>query len=294
VIDIFNHVLRSLNKIRSSIFAHNPKQFTHGQDGNFVFPIEFSQLKSSLSTYLDTIFKDSTYYESFFLRGVYFCGRTLSPERGLDVAPLSLPAALGKKQEPLSREWRQKVIFLRDLFEKKIFKEAALGQPIRRLLVSTNRLLNSAKVIAACIAVFWAVGIWAAHNYLSQGVRTMMPALSQIDASLIGLKNFTQGADDSKRQNYLVEQSDKILARFSGIHTVNMSSFFLPISWMSKTDQHILECVAKAYDSIIFPSLYSGLMKKVGEVVTVTPARHSSEQQAQGVLNPLRLSSFNL
>lgn len=293
VSDIFNHVLRSLNKIRSSIFAHNPKQFTHGQDGNFVFPIEFSQLKNSLSTYLDTIFKDSTYYESFFLRGVYFCGRTLSPERGLDVAPLSLPAALGKKQEPLSREWRQKVIFLRDLFEKKIFKEAALGQPIRRLLVSTNRLLNSAKIIAACVAVFWAVGIWAAHNYLSQGVKTVMPALNQIDASLMGLKNFTQGADDPKKQNYLVEQSDKILSSFSGIHTVNMSSFFLPVSWMSKTDQHILECLAKAYDSIIFPSLYSGLMKKAGEVVTVTPTRHSSDQQAQGVLNPLRLSSFN-
>ncbi|MBL9029153.1 MAG: hypothetical protein JNK42_01615 [Caedimonas sp.] len=289
--DIFHHISKSLNRIRAAIFAHNPKLLTQDQEGNFIFPIEFSQLESSLSIYLDTLFKDSSYYESFFLRGVYFCGRAPSPERGLKPFPSVLSSPIDKEER--STPWHEKVIFLRDLFEKKIFKEAALGQPIQRILVSTNRLLNSAKMILASIAILWGLGIWAAHHRLSRDIKTIMPALTQIDVSVTGLGNFTQGEEDPRRQTYLIEQSGKILSGFSGIHVVNVNSFFLPLSWFSDMNQDILECVAKGYDFIVFPSLYAGLLRKAGEIVAINAQSQSHGKRAQGVLNPLHLETFN-
>ncbi|MGI4852135.1 MAG: type VI secretion protein IcmF/TssM N-terminal domain-containing protein [Janthinobacterium lividum] len=288
--ELFNHVSDYLNKIRATLLTSGNQENLNQQEGRFLFPIEFARLRNSLTTYLDTIFKDSTYHESFFLRGVYFCGKAASQPWKMQPLALSVHNPLIAEHIPGNAE---KIVFLRDLFEKKIFKEFTLGKPIHRILNSTNRLLNGMKIAAISVAALWLFGLMSAHQRLTQDIRTLLPALQQVDASLTGLKKFTQGEEDPKYQNYLTDQSKKILNVFSNIQAVNLNSFFMPASWFSTIDQEILSSLAVGYDHIIFPSFYVVLSKKAGEIVTIGSYGHRQINAEQRILNPLFFTSFN-
>src|SRR3546814_9248407 len=70
--EIFTFMNQSLHELRAEIFTESKAK--EGRDGTFVFKVEFNKLKENLGLYLNNIFKETTFHESFFLRVVYFCG----------------------------------------------------------------------------------------------------------------------------------------------------------------------------------------------------------------------------
>lgn len=74
---IFQHMGETLRHIRSLLLAEGKEK--RNRDGTFLLAQAFQSMRGLLSCYLNTIFKDSAYHESFFLRGVYFVGDGARP-----------------------------------------------------------------------------------------------------------------------------------------------------------------------------------------------------------------------
>lgn len=290
--EAFRYIHRTLDRLRASIFTARKTQ-SNLIDGVFSLPLEFIQLKENLQIYLDQIFKGSAYHESFFLRGIYLTGRTFIDSI---IAPSLLPKLntdfdLNNEkefQDPLS----ERVCFMTDLFEKKIFAESTLAQPIMRILVSTNRMLNYAKAAAATIGMVWFMGLIFAHDNLKTGLSTTMPALIQIDKSIQGVSLKGGVSDDPRFLAYLNQQADIILEKFTAVDTVNAGSIFIPASWFSHLNHNIRLSFSAAYDRIILPSLYSAIIKKTEDIVSLKKLEYPSSGYKQGAVNPLLSQPF--
>ncbi|AIL13380.1 hypothetical protein IM40_07540 [Candidatus Paracaedimonas acanthamoebae] len=290
--EAFRYIHRTLDRLRASIFTARKTQ-SHLIDGVFTLPLEFIQLKENLQIYLDQIFKGSAYHESFFLRGIYLTGRTFIDSI---VAPSLLPKLntdfnLNNEKEfqnPLS----ERIYFITDLFEKKIFSESTLAQPIMRILVSTNRILNYAKATAAAIGIVWFMGLIFAHDNLKTGLNTTMPALIQIDKSIQGVSLKGGVSDDPRFLAYLNQQVDIILEKFTAIDTVNVGSIFIPASWFSPLNDNIRLAFSAAYDRIILPSLYSAIIKKAEDIVSLKKLEYPSSGYKQSATNILLSQPF--
>jgi type VI secretion system protein ImpL len=253
----------------------------------FSFPLEFIQLKENLQVYLDQIFKDNAYHESFFLRGIYLTGKASLNSK---IVPSLLPNLNTEKEfQDLPSE---RLCFITDLFEKKIFAESTLAQPVMRILVSTNRMLNYAKTIAAAIGVFWFIGLIFAHDNLKTGLNTTLPALTQIDRSIQGISLKGGISDDPRFLVYLNQQADIILEKFAAVDTVNVGSIFIPASWFSHLNHNIRLAFSAAYDRIILPSLYSAILKKTEDIVSLKKLEYPGSGNKQSAMNPLLSQSF--
>src|SRR6185295_18270191 len=70
--EIFESIHKHLCLLQYEIYAERDQ--IQNADDLFLLPSEIQSMRASLQVYLDTIFKQSAYHESFFLRGLYFCG----------------------------------------------------------------------------------------------------------------------------------------------------------------------------------------------------------------------------
>ena len=290
--DMFSQLHRSLNRIRSSLFTEGGVK--DGRDGALLFPVEFLTLRSGLENYLTGIFKESSYHESFFLRGVYFSGKASPLDedavayRGVFAASHASAATAA----PDSLKTPQRFVFLRDLFEKKIFQEYALARPIHRVLVSTSRLLNFAKVASAILAVVWTYGIFHSHNQLTEGNHTLVPALSRVDHALQGISQRGGYSDTPRFRAFLTQQAESVLAGFTSLDPVKSWSFAMPTSWFSTLDQQIQSAFTIAYNHVVFPSLYSALLKRVEETTSVQYIDYASNGGMRSYTNPSFAPTF--
>lgn len=288
--DMFAQLHQSMNRIRASLFTEGRVQ--DGRDGTLLFPAEFLTLRSGLENYLTGIFKESSYHESFFLRGVYFTGQTSSFDEdqvansGIFAATQSLGARPEASKPP------RRFVFLRDLFEKKIFREYALGKPIRRVLVSTSRLLNFVKAATAVIAAVWVYGIFHAHHTIEVGNQTLVPALSRVDHALQGINQRGGYSDSPRFRAYLAQQAESILAGFTTLDPAKTWALSMPSSWFSHLDTDIQSSFTAAYNHVILPSLYSALLKRVGETVSVRHVDYTSVGGTRAYVNPAFTPTF--
>lgn len=144
------------------------------RDRIFLLPSEMQQLRAPLQLYLDQIFKESSFHDSFFFRGLYFCG-----DAGEDAAAHpALPPAAGTLPVRPPEEWleaspdpfappppalevpqERRPAFVRDLFERKVFLEDMLARPLDKVRLSRNRTAFVAQVLSLAIPIFGTLGL---------------------------------------------------------------------------------------------------------------------------------------
>lgn len=291
---------RALDRVRLAIFATR-RQDKEGRD-IFLFPRAFLTIREKLSLYLDGIFKDTPYHESFFLRGVYLAGRDGDiasdqvPNLGLSVSQSPWLTA-GTSQENHDRmTGRGTILFLKDLFDQKIFREASLGQPAARILSAGHKVLTMAKGAAVSMAVIWVLGLIHGQMKLADNLRTIEPVLNEIHKGIQGLIDRGGLSDDPKTLAYLNHEAARILELFTGVNSVNTASFFMPTSWVSTLDDRIRLSMTAAYDRIILPSLYTGLKNKAASVFSMNRGGRKGSKSSDdplAIVNPTALPSFD-
>lgn len=84
--------------------------------------------------------------------------------------------AASSAPEIVARE--RKPVFLFDLFKEKIFREAALAQPIQRIAFSRNRLALAAQILTLVIVVVGGVGLAVGYRRLSPQKKDLYEFLS--------------------------------------------------------------------------------------------------------------------
>ncbi|MGH9447555.1 MAG: type VI secretion protein IcmF/TssM N-terminal domain-containing protein, partial [Terriglobia bacterium] len=134
------------------------------RDEAFLFPSRFQALRAPLKFFLDALFKQTAYRESFRLRGLYFCGdgKTESsdvilalPETELQLEsdPESELGLLAFHPAAPSATLPKAPIFLTQLFEEKIFPESGLARPFSSAFISRNRTVVASQVLSLSLAV---------------------------------------------------------------------------------------------------------------------------------------------
>ncbi len=283
---IFQGLRTGFNRLRSSIFTRD--LMDDRRIGNALFPIELASMKESLGLYLVSMFKESSYHDSFFLRGVYFSGLGDNQDVIEFLQKQQKEGSSAKNADPELG----KVVFVKDLLAQKVFKEFGVCEPNTRLLVSTNQALNSAKVIGGVVTVIWLVGLFNSYGDLKTANRSLYPSLNLINDSILGVNERTSTGNPQKLEKYLNVQSEKVMAEFVKVDAVNSFSIFIPASWFSLVDEKIGKSFTSAYDKIILPSLSGALKSRIQKVVSKDSGVQPSVKSTQPFPNPTTAPSF--
>ncbi len=296
-------------------------------DGFFIMPSEFEAVAEPLRVYMNNLFRQSAYHDTFFLRGMYFTGdgtldesfmkerhapapapvqappkkKSLAdlekeaslPPLGLDDEPplgepplgeplLGEPFAQGletdlgadKDFERAAPFWTaeaeepQKIrpMFLKELFEKKIFPEFALGRPAAKSFRSLNKSVIAAQIVLFLVALIGGLGLWTSQNTLQENTDTLTPVLKRTVADLNELAYKTRVEKESEH-DFFQKSSLNLLEGMTQIGADTFSYFFLPSSWFDSIDEDIQQAMTLAYNKIILKSLFLELTDKAEEAL---------------------------
>ena len=241
--EAFDSINRNLIRIKYELFARGPEP--RGLDELFLFNTGFARLRGPVGIYLDGLFKQSAYHESFIFRGVYFCG-----DGGPDLSSSS----------PAGR------YFVKDLFEKKVFPESGLARPLAAVLISRNRLVRGLQIAAVLLAVMGFFGLWWAGGVIQRDKIPINNILRSIETDLEYIQASRQSDLLIKNGTFPNSVYD-LLNGMAEIRTNKLQSFLVPASWYSRVDANITECVARAYREIIMATIRMSLKKKAVQII---------------------------
>jgi hypothetical protein len=204
--EAFQNVHRYLFQTQIEVFAESEK--VEERDALFLLPAEMQRLRAPLQLYLDQIFKESSFHESFFFRGLYFCGDAGEEPRAS--APL-LPAAadFGQTEEQLEARpdpflayplgpgdvaapTKRRPAFVKDLFEQKIFPEDMLARPVAATRLSRNRTVLAAQVLALAIPVIGCAGLLVTYADLERKRDVIYDLLAREEQDLKEVRSLRQ------------------------------------------------------------------------------------------------------
>lgn len=244
----FSSLNDSLYKVQEEIYAHG--KAIDNRNGVFMFPLSFNTLKGGIRTYANHLFKESSYHESFFLRGIYFVGDShLDRALSLSNSPARLPLNVRREEEPA----RRNIYFADNLFENKIFREMGLARPVSRILLGNTRSMRFAKVAVALAAIIGTLGLLRANDNLQKANMNLAPALVQVEQTLAKIRG---QSDTTEIARHLFEdQATVILNMMTQISVNHLSSVFIPASWFSSLDEKIRYVMGLAYDQVIIRAM---------------------------------------
>lgn len=191
----------------------------------FLLPGEIDRLRAGLKLFCEELMRPSAYHEPFLLRGMYLTGDSsdaaalvgaagVNLAKGADGAPAAPALAVTAPGMP---------VFLRDIFERKIFAEVGLVQA-NGLRLRRSAVTRFAYVAAWALPVGWAIGLGFATFQLSQlggELRTYLQAQDR------------QQAGPGDRQRTL-----DVLYNLGQLNDRRFRSLFMPGSWAVVDDVH--------------------------------------------------------
>ena len=297
--EAFDSLHRSITRLQFEIYTE--REEIQDADDLFLFPPTIQAMRAPLQVYLDTLFKQSAYHESYLFRGIYFCGEGAT-ELSRDLPAPSDPragwadamqvTAAAAAPEIVVRE--RKPVFLFDLFKQKIFCEAALAQPIQRVAFSRNRLALAAQILTLVIVVVGGVGLAMGYRRLSRQEAKLYEFLSneKVDLQKLGNSHCQGDLSGNPSSNdisyqptaYLAEPDASLAdAQYLSLHNTETRlltgmadadgstfySVFIPSSWFSGLNERLEKSITVAFKYVIFESLCLGLEQRGRKLLDV-------------------------
>ncbi|USO01625.1 MAG: hypothetical protein H6849_01055 [Alphaproteobacteria bacterium] len=308
--DFFHHMRYMVQKLRGLVFTQDGDAQT--REGTFLFRESVESVEKNLRLYMDNIFRDSAYHESFFLRGVYFTGdehasatNTVIPPRKNIAADSHAdtvtnnqqpspepPQSVSVSSPPIMNAGPRKIAFVTHLFEYKIFREANLAQPILHILVSTNRALNFAKGMMAVVCLGWFIGLLWVNENLTNTHKLTYPLLHQIHRAVDGVHKLQGPRKEAQRNIFLNEQTRSIINLMGGVSTTKTWSLFIPSSWFVSLQDRINDSLTVAYDDIILAAIHNELRKKGDVITSLSHLEVDFEHEVSASIDPIKLPEF--
>lgn len=285
-------------------------------DGVFLFPAEMEALRAPLRQYLALIFQSTAYQESYYFRGIYFCGDVAaSAGAGVQSEPvtaLTLAAAAGAgrgvvetvapveanivpattkatviREAVESRDRRP--VFLNHLFERKIFPESFLARPLSVIDMSRNRTVLTAQVLTALFVVVMGVGLLAAYVRFAGMKRQHLGPLFQQLAEDVNKSDYQKAqlgretpAERRARLLRLTRDANDVLRSMALLSQTRIRSVFLPASWNGVVDQDMQAALAKGFGTIVLNGFRVDLTLRLASLIQATTPHLLDTPEATG------------
>ena len=262
----FVNLNNAIYKTQLEIFAES--EVVEDSDGVFIFPTEFQSLTEPLRIYVNHIFKESAYHESFMFRGVYFTG-----DAELD-APVS--TELGGSYAPMPAGTRPKPVFLKHAFEKKIFLEYPLARPVFRTVLARNRWALGGQIACLAFFVLGGLALWLSGRSLAREATAFRPVLLDVEKDLTQIRDVEQSASQQltaadQLQRMQGVDPTKVLDGMQAISAGTLKTFWLPASWMSDLDDRLDMALNITFSKIVLGSIYLNLTERVQQALEIEP-----------------------
>jgi type VI secretion system protein ImpL len=277
--EAFRSLHRYLFQIQIEVFAER-SQVQDG-DGLFLLPSEMQAMRAPLKVYLDHLFKESSFHDSFFFRGLYFCGDsgTEAPAPGLLLndaePPMDWLTQAPDPYQPLpaipSEPTIRKPVFLKDLFERKIFHEDLLAQPVAKTVLSRNRMVLISQFLSLAIPLIGGLGILVTYSGLQSREKELHELLTREaqDLSTLRERYSSQGNEILNVEENKITRTASYLPVAQRSETTSETQVIEPVVYENRDEEeHLLSAMTKIgrkkfYSVFIPSSWFSGLNQRI-------------------------------
>ena len=234
-------LVRSVSDVSSELFAAQPVSADAG--AQLLLPSRIDGLRPLLQLFMDELMRPSAYHEPFFLRGVYLTGDSSEAAQSVAALGNGAPAELlsadqdGAGAGDLMAQLVRQPVFLRDLFEKKIFQEYGLTRPSRTQALTRPVLHRGARWSAVVFLGGWGLGLVIATWQLHTHNQTLIAALHELETDAQYRNSLLRSGGEVPAAWYR-SKALSLLAMNERLRTDGTRSFFMPGSWYPFDDLH--------------------------------------------------------
>ncbi|MGH7637503.1 MAG: type VI secretion protein IcmF/TssM N-terminal domain-containing protein, partial [Gemmatimonadaceae bacterium] len=269
----FMELRRHLANLRDELIAA-PEQ-VRDSVGVFLFDAEFSDLQEPLKILVARLMSIGERRPSMFFRGFYFTGDVVDNNPGAAQQRISSTVA----ETPRPRNSAEiatephSLVFLQSLFAERIFREAGLARPDRRLRLARDRRVVFAQVAALVLALGGGFGLWTSVNGLQAADRGQ--AGLRADAVLLArvLSGVAIDLDELRKGDPLGDGSPiarrsrdaavvELVGQMRNVPSTQMRSAFIPTSWFSRLPDEIRISIRAGVSDIVLPVTRQRLMER--------------------------------
>lgn len=246
-------VSSGLQALEMEIFASVGDAMT--AEDIYRLPAAFEGLREPMRIYLRQVFKPSVYHDSFAMRGVWFTGDSGFEPMDMDRPVPVLPGVYGG---PRSRQAYP--VFLRDLFESKIFPERNLARPVKRALTARNKLATGAQIASAAIVLFGGAALWYLHGEMKSDVATVTPFIEEVNRDVREVaETQRESSTGASPTGFNRERALSLLEGMAALETGSFSSILIPSSWVADVDDRVVRVTTNAFNLFILQTMGAAL-----------------------------------
>jgi type VI secretion system protein ImpL len=285
--EAFHEVDKTLEKISLEVFSREEADEAI-RDEAYQFPQQLQRVQESLSVYLQSIFKYSSFREPFILRGIYFSGQgtgtdqATSTDDSSDLSAFSpYPQMAAYKAESLYGQAKVPQYFVRDFFSQKVFREYSLAKPIAARQRADYR--STLMTRASIIAVVGLVGVGGFHDYtrLLHLKESLLPALYQMQ-QILKEEVDSKGKNPAALNQKIAMQTQILLHLMSRVHDTSFATLFLMPSWFSGLNDLVGKTLAIGYEQIIAQSVHDQFKVQFKKIMDNKVSIQAPESTATG------------
>lgn len=220
----------------------------------FLLPSRIEAMQPQLQLYIDELMRPSSYHEPFILRGLYFTG---------DASEAAEQLALGQDDDSDSAALLDTVrrpVFLRDIFEQKVFAEIGLTRPSNNQLLSRPMVNGVLRWSAVGVAVVWLGGVAIGSVALHHQVAKINEVLAKLQRDA-DIQNGATRRGTALSSNWQRDRTLNLLQLMEDLNDMRLWSVFMPGSWpvFDSLSQRLNGLLEQSFFNIAIGTLRQGL-----------------------------------
>ena len=271
----FMELQTHLGNLRDELLAA-PEQ-VRDSVGVFLFDSEFADLQEPLKIFVARLMPIGERRPSMFFRGFYFTGDVIDSQAPQRVSVTVSEKSTGRNSAEIAQQ-PHNLVFLRTLFLERIFREAGLARPDKRIRLARDRRVVFAQAAALVLALGGGAGLWTSVNGLQAADRVQ--AGLKADAALLTrvLSGVAIDLDELKKGDPLGNSSPisrrardaaviELVGQMRVVPSTQMRSAFIPSSWFSRLPEDIRVSIRAGMSDIVLPVTRQRLLERAASLL---------------------------
>lgn len=220
----------------------------------FLLPSRIEAMQPQLQVYIDELMRPSSYHEPFILRGLYLTG---------DASEAAEQLALGQAEDAETTALLDTVrrpVFLRDIFEQKVFAEIGLTRPSNNQLLSRPVLNGVLRWSALGVGAIWLGGLAVSSVALHHQVAKLDEVLAKLQRDA-EIQNGAAQRGTALSATWQRDRTLNLLQLMEDLNDMRLWSVFMPGSWpvFDPLSQRLNDLLEQSFLDVAVGTLRQGL-----------------------------------